>query len=37
MIDDEAYINRVLDGDTAGFAPLMERYSRPVFALLVGA
>jgi len=36
MIDDEAYINRVLDGDTAGFAPLMERYSRPVFALLVG-
>lgn len=36
MIDDEAYINRVLDGDTAGFAPLMEHYSRPVFALLVG-
>ena len=36
MIDDEAYINRVLDGDTAGFAPLMGRYSRPVFALLVG-
>lgn len=36
MIDDEVYINRVLDGDAAGFAPLMERYSRPVFALLVG-
>lgn len=36
MFDDETYINRVLDGDTAGFAPLMERYSRPVFALLVG-
>lgn len=36
MIDDEAYINRVLDGDPSGFAPLMERYSRLVFALLVG-
>ena len=35
MTSDEAYINRVLDGDTSGFAPLMERYSRPVFALLV--
>ena len=35
MTDDEC-INRVLDGDPSGFAPLMERYSRPVFALLVG-
>lgn len=35
MTSDEAYINRVLDGDPSGFAPLMERYSRPVFALLV--
>ncbi len=37
LSDDQAAINRVLDGDTAAYAELVERYQRRLLGLLVHA
>lgn len=34
--DEQRLIQKVREGDTEAFAPLVERYSRPIFALVVG-
>lgn len=34
--DEQRLIRKVLEGDAEAFAPLIERYSRPIFALVVG-
>ncbi|MBO5350824.1 MAG: RNA polymerase sigma factor [Alistipes sp.] len=34
--DEQRLIRKVLEGDAEAFAPLVERYSRPIFALVVG-
>lgn len=34
--DEQQLIRKVLEGHTEAFAPLVERYSRPIFALVVG-
>lgn len=34
--DEQRLIRKVLEGDSEAFAPLVERYSRPIFALVVG-
>ena len=34
--DEQRLIQKVREGDTEAFAPLIERYSRPIFALVVG-
>ena len=37
LSDDQAAINRVLDGDSAAYAELVERYQRRLMGLLVHA
>lgn len=34
--DEQRLIRKVREGDAEAFAPLIERYSRPIFALVVG-
>ena len=34
--DEQRLIRKVREGDAEAFAPLVERYSRPIFALVVG-
>lgn len=34
--DEQRLIRKVLEGNAEAFAPLVERYSRPIFALVVG-
>lgn len=34
--EEQRLIRKVLEGDAEAFAPLVERYSRPIFALVVG-
>lgn len=34
--DEQRLIRKVLEGDAEAFAPLVERYNRPIFALVVG-
>ncbi len=34
--DEQQLIRKVLEGHSEAFAPLVERYSRPIFALVVG-
>lgn len=34
--EEQLWIGRVLAGDVEAFGPLVERYSRPIFALVVG-
>ena len=34
--DEQRLIQKVREGDVEAFAPLIERYSRPIFALVVG-
>lgn len=34
--DEQRLIRKVREGDVEAFAPLVERYSRPIFALVVG-
>ena len=34
--DEQRLIRKVLEGDAEAFAPIVERYSRPIFALVVG-
>lgn len=35
-LDEQQLLNKVLNGDTEAYAPLVERYSRPIFTLVMG-